>query len=451
MNRSTRIALATLSLSAATPALADQFHYHNIVVGERAMGLGGAFTAVADDASALIYNPAGLGFALSNDLSGSANAFYQRKVTYKKALGSKDFVEKSGGTLAPFFGGLQKLDNLWPGLAVAFGLYAQDSELKNQNDLIVGTNSEPLERFHRTVNTRGSTTGLGIAAAKRILSNFSVGFGTNYIMIDELIQEYQDTVYNKNLSCIPQAAPASRPNWEVCTGNDFLDKAFIQQNSRYHLKSTALEFNLGAQLAVGTWSFGLNARMRKMITDELEYGVDSRTNIGLISEVDSRQNVAIVDQASTLVDTKFEDPLKTLPTEIRAGVAWFPSSTLLWTFDTIHNTKADGGQDQYDRLAVTNFATGVEYYITPSIPLRTGFFTNYDARPEVDSGKSAQADHIDYMGYSVFGGWVQPNSQIAGGVILQTGDGKAQKLGDATIQSVEALSYTLAVSATHSF
>ena len=61
------------------------------------MGMGGAFTAVADDASAIVYNPAGLGFALSNDLSGSANAFYQRKVTYKKTIGSKDFVEKSGG------------------------------------------------------------------------------------------------------------------------------------------------------------------------------------------------------------------------------------------------------------------------------------------------------------------------------------------------------------------
>ena len=79
------------------------------------MGLGGAFGAVADDASAIIYNPAGLGFALSNDLSGSANAFYQRNVRYKKALGTKDFEEKSSGTLAPFFGGLQKLDHLLPG------------------------------------------------------------------------------------------------------------------------------------------------------------------------------------------------------------------------------------------------------------------------------------------------------------------------------------------------
>ncbi|RZA11790.1 MAG: hypothetical protein EOP10_32490 [Proteobacteria bacterium] len=385
---------------------------------------------------------------MSNDLSGSANAFYQRKVTYKKTIGTKDFVEKSSGTLAPFFGGLQKLDSVIPGLAVAFGLYAQDSELKDQNDLIENYGS--LERFHRTANVRGSTTGLGIAAAKRIFSNFSVGAGASYIMIDELTQEYQDVKYKSSLSCIPNAS-TTRPNWNVCTGNGFLDQAFLEQNTRYRLNSTAIEFNIGAQLATGTWSFGLSARMRKMITDELEYGVDSRTNIGGSTTLDGVPNFQIANQSATFSDTKIKDPLKALPTEIRAGVAWFPSSTLLWTFDTIHNTKADGGQSTYDREAVTNFATGAEYYITPSIPLRAGFFTNYDARPEVESGKSGQADHIDYMGYSVFGGWVQPNSQIAAGVILQTGDGKAQKTGDANIQSVEALSYTLAVSATHSF
>ena len=53
---------------------ADQFHYANFLIGERAMGLGGAFTAVADDASGIFYNPAGLGFALNSDISGSANA-----------------------------------------------------------------------------------------------------------------------------------------------------------------------------------------------------------------------------------------------------------------------------------------------------------------------------------------------------------------------------------------
>src|SRR5690349_8952059 len=86
----------------AGAAQADQFHYNNVIMGDRAMGMGGAYGAVADDASGVYYNPAGLGFALSNDISGSANAFYTRKLTYKKAVAGSDFEENSKGMLAPF-------------------------------------------------------------------------------------------------------------------------------------------------------------------------------------------------------------------------------------------------------------------------------------------------------------------------------------------------------------
>ena len=54
-------------------AVADQFHYNNFIMGDRAVGMGGAYGGVSDDASGMIYNPAGLAFALSNDISGSAS------------------------------------------------------------------------------------------------------------------------------------------------------------------------------------------------------------------------------------------------------------------------------------------------------------------------------------------------------------------------------------------
>ena len=65
-----RILVTAMASSMAVTAQADQFHYHNLLIGPRAMGLGGAFGAVADDASGIYYNPAGLAFALSNDISG---------------------------------------------------------------------------------------------------------------------------------------------------------------------------------------------------------------------------------------------------------------------------------------------------------------------------------------------------------------------------------------------
>ena len=47
--------------------------------------------------------------------------------------------------------------------------------------------------------------------------------------------------------------------------------------------------------------------------------------------------------------------------------------------------------------------------------------------------------------------WVQPNSQLGLGFVLQNGNGEAQKTTDVTIQDVEAKALTLGFSATHSF
>lgn len=415
MNRASRL-LPTLALLSSSPLWADQFHYHNIVVGERAMGLGGAFCAVADDASGLIYNPAGIAFALSNDITGSANAFYNKKIVYKKTIGDQDFTENSGGTLAPFFGGMQKMDSLLPGLAFAFGLYSIDSELKDQNDLIENIGS--LERFHRTTNIRGSTTGMGAAVAKRIFQSASIGLSLSLITIDELVQEYQDIKYT--------------------------NASFRAQNLRTQLTGTGLEIGLGTQYAIGTWSFGLSAKLRQALGSEYDYALDLHTNI------DTTPTGA---HASQFLNTKIEDALGTMPTEVRVGTAWFPSAAFLWSFDVIHHTetKSEKLPTLFNREAVTNFATGAEYYITPSIPVRTGVFTNYDTRPEVVAGKENQPDHIDYLGYSLFFGWVQPNSQVALGSIYQSGEGKAQKISGPGIQEVEGHSFIFALSVTHSF
>lgn len=67
-----------LLLLLAPAARADFFNGRNLLIGERASLLGGAFTALADDASAGYYNPAGLVQAPGFTVSASADlyAFY---------------------------------------------------------------------------------------------------------------------------------------------------------------------------------------------------------------------------------------------------------------------------------------------------------------------------------------------------------------------------------------
>ncbi len=437
----------------ASMLVADQFHYNNVIVGDRASGMGGAFCAIADDASGVVYNPAGLAFALSNDISGSANAFYQKKVTYKKAAFDEDFVEESQGTVSPFVGALGKLDHIMPGLVFAFGIFSPDTELKDQDDLLY--KSDGSQRLHRTANLRAGTTKVGVAVAKRMGSGFGVGFGLTYLMIDELAQVYQDvtTAFTAvELDSSNNQVTDSSGNAVAATYYRYLTK-----NVRERLEAQAIEAGLGLQYALKKVSFGLHVKVPFIVyerysigseqtvhyTDSEGKGVVDITKAGLTSSEAGR---SVIERA------KSKKPLKKLPTEVRVGAAYFASASLLATADAIYYSETKGDLSSYERDAVINYALGLEYYITSSFPMRMGLFTNNDSRPKPDSSKTNQRDSIDYIGGSFFLAMVQPNSQISAGVIYQNGTGKAQKISnDSTIQSVTASSTTLGFSVSHNF
>ena len=64
-----------LTLFVAPGVFADDLHYVNMLVGNRAAGLGGAYTAISDDPAGCFYNPAGIAFSPYTSLSASVNAF----------------------------------------------------------------------------------------------------------------------------------------------------------------------------------------------------------------------------------------------------------------------------------------------------------------------------------------------------------------------------------------
>jgi F plasmid transfer operon, TraF, protein len=74
----------------ATPAAAQTFE----VAGARAAGMGGAFVAVADDASAVYWNPAGL----------AMGAFFSGVIDYNSARANREGDPRAGSQSATFLG-----------------------------------------------------------------------------------------------------------------------------------------------------------------------------------------------------------------------------------------------------------------------------------------------------------------------------------------------------------
>jgi long-chain fatty acid transport protein len=380
--------------------------------------MGGAYAGVSDDASGVRYNPGGLAFAQSNDISGSANAFYSKTVTYKKAISGSDWVENSGGTFAPFFGALQKLDSVAPGLVGGFAYYTVDTQLTDQEKVLSSTGK--ISRYHRAANQRASTWIGAAAIGYRVSSSLGIGLSLGYQRVDELVQ------ISQNLT----TTDSSRT---------------LMRSDRTSLSAHGIQSGLGLQWAPATkWSIGVMAKTG-------QYASQKYASVG--DKIDITGGTASInpEQSSS------KKPLGSMPLEVRAGAAYFASPKLLLTSDIEYHAAVEDSDTtnvgtQYVKDSVINYAFGSEYYVTPSTPIRFGVFTNNDATPDIDPASTNQPDHIDYIGTTLFAALAQPNSQVSAGVVVQSGKGKSQKIGGSTdTQDVAALAYTLGFSATHSF
>ena len=111
---------------------ADEFHYINEMVGERGGGMGGAFTAIADDPSGSYYNPAGLAFAFDNQISLSVNTIRLQHNSYKDVVGGQDYSIDYQSFFPSFFGVVQTLG---PG-KFAFSVVINNTDLAEQYEFI---------------------------------------------------------------------------------------------------------------------------------------------------------------------------------------------------------------------------------------------------------------------------------------------------------------------------
>ena len=456
----------------ANCALANIYYYNNVVSGDRAVGMGGAFTGISDDASGVIYNPAGLAFSINDSVSGSANAYYLKRSEYKNTIGSKSFVEKSNGYYPSFIGGAKKLDFLSEGLVGAFAIYFSDFEFKDQDDFI-NNPKLGIESFHRTVNKKASTLHIAFGVGKRIFSNFSLGMSLGVVLLDEVQQQYQDAVLETNITNLGLKLSSSASN----KGKIY---SVFTDNSRTRLSANGVEPAFGFQgVLFDKLSLGFMYRKTFYFSQKFEstgdrsrgyqfadFTVVQPSDLDKPDPSDQKTTAYYNNVGSGKINRQTPSgeyskgvPLKVIidepffegPSEARGGLAYFATTRLLWSFDVSHHFEVDARKDLgIKRESVTNYMTGLEYYATPAMPVRMGFFTNNDTRPAIDSRRTDQADHIDYYGGSLYAAWAQPTSQIGAGVVGQYGRGKSQKVsGSLTVQDVNSYSVTLLFSATH--
>lgn len=415
-----------LALSSfAAPSGADEFHYNNILIGDRASGMGGAYTAISDDPGGMYYNPAGIAYSTGKNLSASVNAYSVSNRTYKGVIGGQDWTRTSSTLLPNFFGIIQPVGKFKLGFSYA----VPDSNQEDQDQSFTRDYYNWGNTIHViNFNNKNDTNLFGPSAALQIADNFSIG-ATLYVH-----KRNTEATLNNTIQSVDQTK-------------------YVWANSYLETDEWGVKPIVGIM-----WS----------PADKVSIGVSASKTVIFKSEVLSQSTITTNDAtlATTNLLLRSNDALATVsdkrkyPYQVTAGIAFFPNSSLLLSGDISYMSafeynflkKSNGDPFVNKREAVINGAVGAEYYLNKNWAFRGGLFTDFANTPKVVEGGTDQKEHIDLFGGSLTVSHFTKNTSISLGGSYKFGSGKSQiEGGNGGIQDANSNQWTIFVSSSYSY
>ena len=349
------------------PAEAAYSNYSSVLLGDRAAGMGGAFTALTDDPSASpFYNPATLILMKGNSLSTTVNLYNK----YNTAIGEIEDV-----TVAPqrlnqgYFRSLPSSSSSIIGFkSFSLGLTILVPDYKFYSGQVKG-NSDTTSFLSQV----DESLWVGGTFSVKLTENNSFGFSLYYTA--------------RNLS--------RTVNDRLTTDGGGGTGAIIT-NEIKNLSANSVLPVLGLFHRISPiWSLGVSYRPPSLpISGEATY---YRSNT-----VTSPYQTTIINRANLRAITK-------IPARLAIGVARENPGEDTLSFDVqIYEGLAYNdlpeipeGTDHVTHRPVVNFAVGYEKAVRDWLILRLGFFTNLSSHPEPDTRSNIrQGDHVDMNGFS---------------------------------------------------
>jgi len=419
---------------------ADQYHYNNILIGNRAAGLAGSYVAISDDPSGLYYNPSGIVYAASSNITANMNAYNIGRTKYVAALKTStgknvDWIRTSSALVPNFFGITQPLG---PG-TIGFSYAITDSLLEEQsqsfnNILQNGT------KYTINFNNQDVTNNVGPSYAVSIGDNFSIGltlyayFRTQERIFNQIYQlpnDGKEFIYNAgetNETSIEQAP--------FFIANQYLSR------SEYGVKPIfGMSYTPFSKL-----SLGLSVSQVFLLSSTIKQQDSSASNI-CVDDAGVRARCEETQPAEFFLLNQTFTTEPSFPWQINVGGAYFYSNRLMltanaWIYEAVNLS---------DRPLV-NVAGGLEFYITGKFAIRMGAYTNLANTPKlVPNADNIHNEHLDIIGSTLSFTHFTRSSAISIGAAGTYGRGKAQVTDSTNIQDVEYMGMSVFLSASNSF
>lgn len=415
---------ATLfSLTGFAPiAFADLGHLHishqrNLLPGDRAALLGGAYTALSEDPSGLYYNPSGLAFAEKPEISMNVLfSEFTTSLTYEEAINGFDFEERSKTNFSNISGGMFKKGSF----TFAYSFMSLDNRNINQTDKFENISDEPdgFASFNRIHQESNNYNLMGAGVSTKLGKYMSIGVSGFYYKRTIESMDYQLVRRNnENLAIFTT---------KIKTSNEGILPIF------------------GATFRGQSLSLGVSFRKGINFSDHSEVSVEN-TAYDHSEAVNDIPPETIGLSATTKL---FEEPN---PETIAVGLAWFPSKMFLISGDVLLHRGKEMPNGLSDLKNTINASLGMELKLG-FLRLACGVFTNNSLFPEVDGSNPNNITYVDYIGGSAGISITSKALELTLGAVFQEGEGEANIItGSSDIQDVRSDSSMLFISAKYKF
>ena len=393
-------------------------HYKNILIGGRAATMGGAFSAISDDASGVYYNPAGLVYVPYSTFSGSSNTFHVSRLTFENAVGKNNWERESKAIKANFFSLVLKSNQnfVW-----ALSYVVPRAQVEDQHEAFMDFNGQGQDLFFN-YHDQDTLTYMGPSVSYKLRDDFSIGLSLYYF--------YRNRKYSAN---------------QLLLTNKVVEQ-WVTQDRVVEVEGVLPI--LGVMYSpIEKVSIGLTARTH--LTSDKK------------SKIDRNSASYRVNNSSASLLTLYQPDLTysvTYPTQYTLGLAYFASSKLILSTDFDYYYFDDSSKlKNKDYKNMYNVSAGLEYFFKPKQAIRLGVFTNNtnSKKPYInteDASKSSEGRRaVDLVGFTLGYSIYQNTNHLTIGVVYSAGTGKAQVNADNAISEYKKSELSLILSAGFGF
>lgn len=331
-------------------AYGDFYNFRNHLVGERGALMGGAYTALAEDISGSFYNNAGLAFMKRKALSMNGSVYSFQDYTQQLSIsGTKVEADYNKFFIVPTTFGVSV--PLLEGLILVASLFEID-RVSIDTTVLFGTNNNANFKIATDNYLFGPSLGI------KISKNFALGVSVFYHLF--------------------QLATTEKTNIDLGEGARYSQD--IQDNG-----------------SSGGFVFGLG--FKGYLTSRLQVGAmytsETMHTDGTITFTEN--TIETGTPSSTTTQGRAKGDVR-LPHRLAVGVAYEEKGKYALAFDVIYYFKLDylsprdylssgNNPNQHIENQHFDFSLGAELYITETIALRAGVFSNTSSAPASEINK----------------------------------------------------------------